>query len=603
MSSLLNLQIDESEQDWIIQSIQSSLDGIWAWTTKSQNLIISPELHNILGYGDLNNKDYDWWMSIVHQDDLDNAQVFIQNILSGNTELNNFHCKVKKASGDYIKISISGRAHKDNDGSVNRAAGSVAIVADSSQSTDTVTDDLLGLLDNLTEKLQSANLPPEELESIAKLSATLRIEQQAQQSNEANNNFSIEDLINGSIELQKPILESKGLQINTMISQKLPDKVTGAFDEICQVMQVIVKDACDKTEEGYLNIIARPKVDNIIRFEVSDTRFPDETTAPENMESCKERIEKLGGSFDSTIMPGSGHVVWFELNLPKAGQAINDFQPKEADTAAEPDANSQSAVKLNILLAEDNLVNQEVMKGLVTKFGDNMDIAQNGQEALEMFKEGQYDLILMDINMPVMNGLEASKQIRALDADIPIVAVTANTMLEDRNNCLEHGMNSVETKPINSEKLKRVLDTYRINTDDEDALPVHDAGSITSESEVVETITENISIEPTEPAIDQGFLDGLTKDLGIETIKNLLSMYTRDAPPLVEQIKTEVVEAHTHSHTLAGMSENLGIVGVGKISREIMNVQSDSELQPLATKLSNKLDQAIVEISEFTAKH
>jgi CheY-like chemotaxis protein len=301
-------------------------------------------------------------------------------------------------------------------------------------------------------------------------------------------------------------------------------------------------------------------------------------------------------------MPGSGHVAWFELSLPTAGQSIDNAPSKETVAVADS-TNQQSAVKLNILLAEDNLVNQEVMKGLIAKFGDNMDIAQNGQEALEMFKEGQYDLILMDINMPVMNGLEASKQIRALDADIPIVAVTANTMLEDRNNCLEHGMNSVETKPINSEKLKRVLDTYRINTDGEDALSVNDAGFITSKPEVAETITENISTEPAEPAIDQNFLDGLTKELGIETIKNLLGMYTRDAPPLVEQIKTEVVEAHTHSHTLAGMSENLGIVGVGKVSREIMVVQSDSELQQLAIKLNDKLEQAMMEISEFTAKH
>jgi CheY-like chemotaxis protein len=118
---------------------------------------------------------------------------------------------------------------------------------------------------------------------------------------------------------------------------------------------------------------------------------------------------------------------------------------------------------LRILLAEDNLINQKVAKVVLEKVGHHVDIADDGQIAVQMFREGQYDLILMDIHMPEMDGREATRKIRELEAADParfpvqICALTANFTDEDEELCYQAGMNSYISKPFKLEELTRVL--------------------------------------------------------------------------------------------------------------------------------------------------
>jgi len=114
----------------------------------------------------------------------------------------------------------------------------------------------------------------------------------------------------------------------------------------------------------------------------------------------------------------------------------------------------------SILLVEDNETNQEIIMGLLEESGIVIDIANNGQEGLDRFKAKKYDLILMDIQMPIMDGIEASKQIRELDKKIPIIALTANAMVEDIEKTSSAGMNEHLSKPIDVHKLYDVLLSY-----------------------------------------------------------------------------------------------------------------------------------------------
>lgn len=115
--------------------------------------------------------------------------------------------------------------------------------------------------------------------------------------------------------------------------------------------------------------------------------------------------------------------------------------------------------KLNILLVEDNLLNQRIVTFSLKKYDHLVMIAQNGAEALEMFREHKFDLILMDIMMPVMDGLEATVKIREIErlanlaVRTPIVALTANVMDNDREKCLSYGMDGYMAKPFNIEIL------------------------------------------------------------------------------------------------------------------------------------------------------
>ncbi|MBI9056613.1 response regulator [Labilibaculum sp. DW002] len=113
----------------------------------------------------------------------------------------------------------------------------------------------------------------------------------------------------------------------------------------------------------------------------------------------------------------------------------------------------------SILLVEDNKLNQTVVKFTLKRYGYLIDVANNGFEAIEKFKNGKYDFILMDIMMPEMDGLEATKEIRKLESEeqIPIIALTADIMIANEEKCLKNGMNAHITKPFEIESLFKVL--------------------------------------------------------------------------------------------------------------------------------------------------
>lgn len=125
--------------------------------------------------------------------------------------------------------------------------------------------------------------------------------------------------------------------------------------------------------------------------------------------------------------------------------------------------------KLSILLVEDNVLNQRIVTFSLKKYNHAVQIANNGLEAVEIFKKQKFDVILMDIMMPVMDGLEATLKIREyeekanLTEKTPIIAVTANTMDNDREKCLSYGMNEFMAKPFDVEKLTTIFTDLRIN--------------------------------------------------------------------------------------------------------------------------------------------
>lgn len=126
--------------------------------------------------------------------------------------------------------------------------------------------------------------------------------------------------------------------------------------------------------------------------------------------------------------------------------------------------------KLNILLVEDNPLNQRIVTFSLRKYNHEVTIANNGIEAVELFNGGNFDVILMDIMMPVMDGLEATLKIREIEniqkieKRTPIIALTANTMDNDRDKCISYGMDEFMAKPFDIEKLKTIFRELEITT-------------------------------------------------------------------------------------------------------------------------------------------
>jgi len=163
----------------------------------------------------------------------------------------------------------------------------------------------------------------------------------------------------------------------------------------------------------------------------------------------------MGGGIGVDSQPGEGSCFHFSALVQRTGEAGPDML-EDAERRTDP-----SPRPLSVLVAEDNRVNQKVVTHLLEKQGHRVTIASNGREALEKLLPGGFDAILMDVQMPEMNGLEAARAIRRAERDsgrhIPILAMTAHAMKGDRERCLASGMDGYVSKPIRSQELLDAL--------------------------------------------------------------------------------------------------------------------------------------------------
>ena len=170
---------------------------------------------------------------------------------------------------------------------------------------------------------------------------------------------------------------------------------------------------------------------------------------------ANQLVRRMGGVIGAESRPGCGSVFWFRL---KARVLSNAGRARTSETG--PAAHDAAHLNARILVAEDNPVGQYVVRKHLGKLGCEVDVAENGQMAVELFRKGHYDAILMDCQMPVMDGFEATATIRAEEGRgerVPIIALTANAMPEDQQRCLAAGMDSYISKPLDVNQLIQLL--------------------------------------------------------------------------------------------------------------------------------------------------
>jgi len=282
--------------------------------------------------------------------------------------------------------------------------------------------------------------------------------------------------------------QDKNLIFNCTINSKLHAWYKGDPGRIRQILNNLVGNALKFTESGKIevkyDIIKQEKNHNVLRISITDTGIGLSTAQQEKLFQrftqadnsttrkyggtglgltiSKQLIELMNGEIGVESKLGKGSQFWFTLKLEKITVPQKDNK-NTRQTLNELD----NRIKFNarILVVEDNRVNQLVAKGILSRFGIHVDFAANGQESLTSLQQLPYDLVLMDCQMPVMDGYEASRQIRnsqssVLNQKIPIVAMTANNMQGDKEKCLQAGMNDHISKPINPAKLQEALQQW-----------------------------------------------------------------------------------------------------------------------------------------------
>jgi signal transduction histidine kinase/CheY-like chemotaxis protein len=205
--------------------------------------------------------------------------------------------------------------------------------------------------------------------------------------------------------------------------------------------------------------------------------------------------------------------------------------------------------RLRILVAEDNPVNQQVALGLLRKIGHSVDVASDGAEAVEAVRSRPYDLVLMDVQMPEMDGLQATAAIRALNssaARVPIVAMTANAMRGDEKMCLDAGMDGYISKPIDRRKLIEVLAEH--------------SGPVPLPPVAAPVIAAG-------PAIDFGVLDQLRDDLDMQTVTEILAKFFEDASERLAVChdalaRLDIEQIQREAHTIKGAASSLGLQAI-----------------------------------------
>ncbi|WP_298554919.1 response regulator [uncultured Algibacter sp.] len=316
-----------------------------------------------------------------------------------------------------------------------------------------------------------------------------------------NSSVNIQALIQNVTDSFDYGLEESGNKIHIIIDDCLPEYVMCDKLRLTQVLFNLIGNSIKFTKNGniYVKAILQGTNDNLaeIRFEINDdgpgipkekqaTIFDNFTQLAENSNTNYQGAglglsitNKIVGLFDSKIELDSevdkgatfGFVVRFEIDF----KAIEHIKSKKVNKIF----STTDSENIKILIAEDNKINQIVTSNLLKKHNFKFDIVENGLEAVEAFKNDNYDLILMDINMPKMNGNQATIEIRKIDRHLPIIALTASNQDELNENILDIGFDDIITKPFDNElffnTINNLLKQSKFNNiddvkDDENAL-------------------------------------------------------------------------------------------------------------------------------------
>jgi PAS domain S-box-containing protein len=399
-------------------------------------------------------------------------------------------------------------------------------------------------------------------------------------------------------------VHQKGLEMTLNILPEVPQYLRGDPHRVGQVIRNIVSNALKFTDQGQILVTVKNIYNHTypvhLLFSVSDTgQGIPEKKIPElfktysqvddspqkkrkgtglGLSISKKIVELMGGKIWAESQPGKGSTFYFTVVFDKAKTKMPQ---KPAGIQYEID--HQQMTPLRILLAEDNKLNQKFVSCLLNQSGHQVFCVDNGNEVLEAIEQMKFDLILMDVQMPELDGVSATKRIRSthnkkINADIPIIALTAYAMKGDRERFINAGMDDYITKPVNFNELKwimtRVLNTRR--------------------KHISESMPTNSQINRL-PSLDRQ--TGLHRVKGkAELLNELYQMYIADLPELIHRIKdaadqSDFEKLSNTAHRLKSTSGTIGAVQSQHLSHQIEIASRNHNIKKINQLLPELIDE------------
>lgn len=397
--------------------------------------------------------------------------------------------------------------------------------------------------------------------------------------------FDLADLLDDLVATLTQRAREKGLELTCVVEPDVPTMLRGDCSRLRQILNNLAGNAVKFTLSGLVAIrvavLENKGNDVLLHFSVRDTgigigddktgmlfkKFSQLNASTTRkfggtglgLAISKELTELMGGKIGVRSQLGKGSEFWFDVRLEKLPTgAVVEYETVTGQRPGTKRLSDRVRRELFndrrhvcILVAEDNITNQQVVLGLLKQFGLRADAVANGKEAIKALEIVPYDLVLMDVQMDEMDGYEATQRIRsgtvgALNPQVPIIAVTAHATQEDRNKCLAVGMNDYLSKPIQAQKLAAVLDLWLTN-------PLPNRGDI----------SENMPAPPTEHLVfdKAGMIERL---MGNESMaKEVAEIFLGDMPRQFHELRNslqtgDVKGVRNRAHAIKGAAANVG---------------------------------------------
>ncbi|MET3891214.1 signal transduction histidine kinase/CheY-like chemotaxis protein/HPt (histidine-containing phosphotransfer) domain-containing protein [Bosea sp. OAE506] len=354
-----------------------------------------------------------------------------------------------------------------------------------------------------------------------------------------------------------------------------PARVTADATRLRQILFNLVGNAVKFTDRGGVRVVGR--LDGPwLRVEVEDTGIGIPPEARDRLFQdfsqlditinrrfggtglglaiCRRLIGAMGGDIGVDPREGGGTRFWFTL-------PVGPVAPSRAAPVTPTEPVADRMFKGRVLVAEDNAINFTVARELLQRFGVEVDHAPDGRIATHLVQSAPYDLVLMDMQMPVMSGLEATQAIRGEGfADLPIVGLTANAFASDREACLAAGMSDFVAKPINRAKIAAILTRWM-----PDQRPIED---MPPQAAPGTSFGEGKAPAP----VDRAVRDELRREIGSDLLDELTRQFWPDATSAIADAAKALLSCDSDTairelHTLKGLAGTLGFIAVEASAR------------------------------------